>query len=167
MKDMLCINAEQCGDDVVIVHDGDVQLNLVPDQTVALRSITCTGTLRFRVSAGHRFAYLLVHESIECGELDAERGEGGPLSVNIVGSLCLHSMLPNNWGIERSRCDDCGEAWITLHPPVPAGLIAIRRAFTLSPWEVQLPRSFRRSHAHYECCGSPRVEPVFSGCAPL
>jgi hypothetical protein len=134
MKDMLCINAEQCGDDVVIVHDGDVQITLMNGQSVTLLAIHCTGTLRLRAIPGPHDALINVHVEVQCGALVLEN------SVWLeVWSLTLHSPIPPDWRVEMERIQQAGDAAVFIHPPAPQQRIMVEDALVLSPWPVQLP----------------------------
>jgi hypothetical protein len=138
MKDMLCINAEQCGDDVVIVHDGDVQINLIATTTLVLQAIVCTGTLRFYAHPGHKSGSLHVRHDVTCGALVTDNRV--PIVIRIYGSLCLRSVLPFYWRSQEWMEEGNENAMIILFPPTPQQYIRIDGAFTQSPGRVQPPR---------------------------
>jgi hypothetical protein len=136
MKDMLCINAEQCSDDVVIVHDGDVQITLTEAQEVTLKAVHCTGTLWLRANPGpYYYAFLDVSGEVQCNALAVEN-----CFKLTVKSLTLHSPIPSDWRIEIWRCEETGDVAVFIHPPAPQPRITVEDALVLSPWPVQLPQ---------------------------
>jgi hypothetical protein len=159
MKDMLCINAEQCGDDVVIIHDGDVEINLSTGATLVLKAIVCTGTLRFRSRHSAEDSYLDVLRDVTCYAL--EMSDSSPMAISIGGSLCLHTALPRDWRADPCRCEESGDAAMFITPPTPQQHILVEGTLTLSPWAVQLPAQLAGQPCPH-CCAPIQGDGIYT-----